>query len=113
MFQLLGYKNIDKELRLIKKQFKCPACNGKGTFAVTSDNDDINTLSETCSQCNGSGIAIAAQQQLISGISIEIWLSGNMHLLCPDKFPEGVFLPVFMKLSELDQGQLETLAKYL
>ena len=113
LFQLLGYKNIDKELRSIKKQFKCPACNGKGTFAVTSDNDDINTLSEACSQCNGSGIAIAAQQQLISGISIEIWLSGNMHVLRPEKFPEGVFLPVFKKLSELDQGQLETLAKYL
>ncbi len=112
IYQLLGFKNIDKEIRALKKENKCLACNGKGSFAVTSDNDDINCLSETCSHCLGSGINLSGPQY-IAKIPVESWIRGDMHVICPDKFQEGILLPVLKKISELDQGQLEILAESL
>lgn len=113
IFQLLGFKNIDKELRTMKKAYPCPACKGKGVFVVTSDNDDINNLSEPCSQCRGSGISSKMHQELIAGIEVENWLTGNLHGILPNKFPEGIFIPVLKKISDMDQGQLETLSFYM
>ena len=112
-FQLLGFKNVDKEIRAVKANNRCQACKGKGSFAVTSDNDDINSLSEICSQCLGSGIASSAQQQLVAGIPINCWITGDMHLICPQIFPKGFFFPILKKLSDLNQGQLESLADFL
>ena len=97
----------------MKKAYPCPACKGKGVFVVTSDNDDINNLSEPCSQCRGSGISSKMHQELIAGIEVENWLTGNLHGILPNKFPEGIFIPVLKKISDMDQGQLETLSFYM
>ena len=112
-YEILGYKKISTLINKIKKKNPCPYCNGKAVLREESIFEGVDVTETPCTACKMTGINEIGLNQLVEGLPIKIWLSGNLSEL-NSQIPDSLrYIPLFKRIRDLNKRQLKGIIEFL
>ena len=108
VYEAFGYKKLVTQINKIKKSQPCPFCKGKKAITEENLHDGVNKLTIPCVSCNASGINDVGLQEVVEGIVVDTWLTGNVSdVVAEESYTEAVAdIPIFNRIRELNKRDL-------
>lgn len=76
VWEVIGFKEVGRELARLKKTHKCTYCSGSGRFEIESPEGYLDKAVVTCDACHSNGFDLSALSQMVCGASASTWLNG-------------------------------------
>ncbi|MBS4176867.1 ATP-binding cassette domain-containing protein [Lederbergia citrea] len=108
VYEAFGYKKIVTQINKIKKSHPCPFCKGKKVITEDNLHDGVFKLTIPCVSCNASGINDEGLEEVVEGIEIAAWLTGNVSDVIDESlYNEAVAdIPIFNRIRELNKRDM-------
>ncbi|WP_155591132.1 ATP-binding cassette domain-containing protein [Lysinibacillus cavernae] len=115
VYEAFGYKKIVTQINKVKASHSCPFCKGKKVLSEDGLHDGVHKLTVPCVSCGASGLNEEGLEQIVDGIDVKTWLTGNVS----DVVTEGSHLeavaniPIFNRLRELNKQEMMAVYQFL
>ncbi|CAH1057297.1 ATP-binding cassette domain-containing protein [Paenibacillus pseudetheri] len=115
VYEAFGYKKLVTLINKIKASQPCPFCKGKKVISEDGLHDGVYKLTIPCVSCYASGINDAGLKEIVEGIDVQTWLTGNVS----DVVTEGsniaavADIPIFNRIRELNKQEMMAVYQFL
>jgi excinuclease UvrABC ATPase subunit len=108
VYEAFGYKKLVTQINKIKKNHSCPFCKGKKVISEDNLHDGVFKLTIPCVSCNASGINDEGRKEIVDGIEVQTWLTGNVSdIVDKSLYTEAVAdIPIFNRIRELNKRDM-------
>jgi excinuclease UvrABC ATPase subunit len=108
VYEAFGYKKLVTQINKIKKSHPCPFCKGKKVISEDNLHDGVFKLTIPCVSCNASGINDEGRKEIVDGIEVQTWLTGNVSDIVDESlYTEAVAdIPIFNRIRELNKRDM-------
>ncbi|KAA0965793.1 ATP-binding cassette domain-containing protein [Sporosarcina sp. ANT_H38] len=108
VYEALGYKKIVTLINKIKASHPCPFCKGKKVISEDGLHDGVYKLSVPCVSCYASGINDEGRKEIVEGIDVQTWLTGNVSDVVTDSLNLDPIadLLIFKRIRELNKRDM-------
>ena len=108
VYEAFGYKKIVTQINKIKASHPCPFCKGKKVISEDNLHDGVFKLTIPCVSCHASGINEEGRKEIVEGIQVQTWLTGNVsdvvaESLCTEAVADT---PIFNRIRELNKREM-------
>ncbi|MEO4055182.1 ATP-binding cassette domain-containing protein [Solibacillus sp. CAU 1738] len=115
VYEAFGYKKLVTQINKIKKSHPCPFCKGKKVISEDNLHDGVYKLSIPCVSCLATGINEEGLQDVVEGIDVKTWLTGNVGDVISESLNiEAVAdIPIFNRIRELNKKEMMDIYQFL
>lgn len=108
VYEAFGYKKIVTQINKIKASHPCPFCKGKKVISEDGLHEGVHKLSLPCVSCYASGINEEGRKEIVEGIDVQTWLTGNVSDVVDESLiTEAVAnIPIFNRIRELNKRDM-------
>ncbi|WP_438350754.1 ATP-binding cassette domain-containing protein [Paenibacillus sp. FA6] len=115
VYEAFGYKKIVTLINKVKASHPCPFCKGKKVISEDGLHDGVYKLTIPCVSCYASGINDEGRKEIVDGIDVQTWLTGNVSDVVAESLNlEAVAdIPIFKRIRELNKQEMMAIHQFL
>ncbi|MEK5437723.1 MULTISPECIES: ATP-binding cassette domain-containing protein [Paenibacillus] len=115
VYEAFGYKKLVTLINKIKASQPCPFCKGKKVISEDGLHDGVYKLTIPCVSCYASGINDEGRKEIVEGIDVQTWLTGNVSDVMSESsnIDAVADIPIFNRIRELNKHEMMAVYHYL
>ncbi|WP_405176665.1 ATP-binding cassette domain-containing protein [Paenibacillus sp. FSL H8-0261] len=115
VYEAFGYKKLVTLINKIKASQPCPFCKGKKVISEDGLHDGVYKLTIPCVSCYASGINDEGRKEIVEGIDVQTWLTGNVSDVMSESsnIDAVADIPIFNRIRELNKQEMMAVYHYL